>query len=182
MPMRPDDRILSTPRGSREQAIAWLNATQGGFTQQVYDYLTEVYRLAPLVGIDPAIVIAQSAEETGNWTSDPWRNHLNPAGIGITDGQDFGYVWKDGTDAARGQIVHLWLYAAYEDAMEPTPILLRGFFALDPRVAALMEAGWNGTIRTIRDLTGKWATDPAYHDKIAARGNLIFPDLVDQEG
>ncbi len=189
MPMRPDDRILSPPRGTLAQARTFAaRSTFPSGDADILAYLTEVFRLSPKVGIDPAIVVAQSAEETGNWTSDAWRERRNPAGIGVTDGQDFGYSWADGTAAARGQIVHLIGYAAFNPNPEPGRLTAEqaatvgNYRGLDPRWDALIDSGWAGTVHTIRDLTGKWATDPAYHDKIAARGNLIFPGLVDQTG
>jgi hypothetical protein len=38
-----------------------------------------------------------------------------------------------------------------------------------------------GKVVTIKDLTGKWADDLRYAEKIAARGNAIFTDLPDQK-
>jgi hypothetical protein len=158
----------------------------------VRQYLEEVYRLAPLVGLDPAIVVAQSAVETGNWGQIPgagataWLERRNPGSIGITStgkpGEkdiDAGHSWKDGTDAARGQIVHLIGYAdvrnASADINDAMAQTLDEYDHLDPRWRALRDSGYMGTVRLLSDLgNGKWAADKDYAAKIAARGNQIF--------
>lgn len=193
--MKATDRILGPARGSKEQALLFSginNPATGTYIPRemaVQEYIFEVYRLAPLVGIDPAIVVAQGAEETDNWRSAPWRNWLNPAGLGITyKGQDPGYRWKDGADAARAQIVHLYTYAmagngATAEQQKRFAEHIEPYLNLDPRWTNVIDAGWGGTVRTVADLSGKWATDPKYAEKIAAKGNAIFGDsLPDQEG
>ena len=44
----------------------------------------------------------------------------------------------------------------------------------DPTYQRVFEAGRAGTIRTIANLAGTWATDPAYHSKIVAKAKAIF--------
>jgi hypothetical protein len=181
--MRPEDTILGPARGTLTQAKAY--AAQFRFPdadRDVSDYLTEVFRLAPLVGIDPSIVVAQSALETSAWSSTWWVTRRNPAGIGITGDpaqNAASKTWANGTDAARAQIVHLCAYVQSDLVIGPT---LGDFVPLDPRWRAVFDAGWNDSVRTIADLAGKWAVDPGYAEGICARGNAIFPDLPDQGG
>lgn len=181
MAMTPNDTILGPARGSF--MVAWDFATDADAhrLEHVEDYLAEVYRLAPLVGMDPAILVAQSAHETANWTSYWWRLRLNPAGLGINgdprQNEASGY-WANGTDAARAQICHLAAYVGVEHIEKFE--LIDKYIHLDPRLQAVIDANLDGTVRTIADLAGKWATDPAYHTKIAAKGNLIFPGIPDQ--
>src|SRR3954454_20083612 len=99
-----NDPISAPPRGSAEGVLAWARANGALRMGDLTDYVYEVYRLAPIVGIDPAIVIAQSAIETGNWTSSYWTQSLNPGGIGINFDGASSYTWHTGTDAARFQI------------------------------------------------------------------------------
>ena len=54
---------------------------------EVENYIREVYRLAPQIGFDPAIIVAQSDLETGHWKSLHREQELNPAGLGITGNQ-----------------------------------------------------------------------------------------------
>jgi hypothetical protein len=136
--------------------------------------------LAPGAGLDPSIVVAQSAEETGNWTSRWWRERLNPAGIGITGDANenaASRTWDTGADAARAHLVHLFVYAV---GAVPDGNPLAAHRALDPRYQLALDATnprVAGQAPTIDGLTGTWATDPAYAAKIAQRGNAIFPNL-----
>ena len=82
--MSKRDPLLEPARGSAAQTLASALLSGAARPDQVWAYVTEVYRLAPRVGLDPAMVVAQSALETGWWQSAAWIDHLNPAGIGIT--------------------------------------------------------------------------------------------------
>ena len=180
-PLSPDDPILGPARGSIYTAHRFAMETNAQPARDIERYLDEVFRLAPLVGIDPAIVVAQSALETGNWTSEAWVKRRNPAGIGILGDPggpdtDLGYAWKNGTDAARAQIIHLAVYRWGGATAWPDDVwkVLGGFAELDPRFFAVLNKKLGGTVRTIRDLNGKWATVPDYADRIAKRGNDLF--------
>jgi len=167
----PDDPLLAPPRGTAEDAIAAAEDRDAGRLDEVRAYVAEAYRLAPLVGLDPAIVVAQSAHETAFWRSPAWRDHLNPAGIGITGPEAASPTWASGTDAARAQIVHLFLYAAGEI---PPDHLLAPFVPLDPRYDAALAAGRAGVALALVDLAGTWATDPDYAVGVARAGNALF--------
>jgi hypothetical protein len=173
--MQTGDTIIGTPRGTAAEALDFARAEGSKRIDDVEAYLDEVYAFAPQVGIDPAIVVAQSALETSNWRDDHWRNNLNPAGMGVTDDFNFGHGWISGADAARGQMVHLWVYAKGK--------LLHGqlapFAHLDPRRDAL-EPAWYGANRTLQSLGGKWSTVLDYGQRIANRSRDIFPALPDQ--
>src|SRR5439155_705844 len=96
------DGVRVRPDGQRPGVDALADAPN--LFAPVAEYVDEVYRLAPLVGMDPAIVVAQSAHETGAWTSPWWTERHNPAGIGITGDpveNDQSHTWANGTDAAR---------------------------------------------------------------------------------
>ena len=98
------DPTMAPPRGTPEKVLRWAQDNDATPITATRDYIYEVYRLAPLVGIDPAIVIAQSALETADWTSFYWKNHLNPAGIGITYSGAPSYTWPSGTAAG----IRIW--------------------------------------------------------------------------
>lgn len=169
--MRPEDPLLAPARGSAPQALGAALAAGAGRMDELWAYVDEVYRLAPLAGLDPAVVVAQSALETGWWQSPAWVEHLNPAGIDITGADVDSPTWASGTDAARAQIVHLALYAS-----GPIPLdhPLAPYVTLDPRYDAARDAGRGGSARHIADLAGSWATDPQYASSIARVGNVIF--------
>jgi hypothetical protein len=179
MTMTPDDPLSASPRGTSRAVLDFARTHGGQRLADVQSYAEEVYRLAPDVGLDPAIVVAQSAEETGNWTSVWWADRLNPAGIGITGSaaeNAASGAWDSGVDAARAQIVHLFVYAV---GPLPGGGPLAPFRALDPRYQAALDAGIAGSAPTISGLVGRWAQDPRYAANIVERGNAIFPNLPD---
>lgn len=185
--MRPTDRLISPPRGATAAAAAYAQRNGAKRLGDVQGYLIEVQRLAPLLGIDPAIVIAQSAHETDAWQSSWWTSRLNAAGIGITGDpaqNDQSRTWTSGMDAARSHMAHLLVYAIgpdaavrrWEDVVGGDPLQ-----AVDPRYAAYVAAyGNTAQATTIAELAGKWATDRDYAEGICARGNAIFPNIPDQ--
>jgi len=174
MPIRPADPIVGASRGSVAEVLAFAQAVGSKRIDEVERHIREAYALAPRVGIDPAIVVAQSALETDNWRDDHWRDKLNPAGMGVTPDFNFGHGWASGTDAARGQIVHLWLYARGK----PLPDPLAPHAHLDPRRDVIPPAHL-GNARTLESLGGKWATELDYGQRIANRARNIFTDLPD---
>ena len=140
---------------------------------EVERYVTEVYRVAPQLGFDPALIVAQSALETGYWKSDWWELRLNPAGIGITghpEQENASPTFANGTMAARAQLAHM--HAEVYGNARTLPQILQG---VDPTYQRVFEAGWAGTIRTLEDLSGTWAVDPNYHLKIVRVARELFP-------
>jgi peptidoglycan hydrolase FlgJ len=169
--IRPSDRLMGPARGSPSRAMAAALAAGAERPDDVRAYVDEVYRLAPAVGLDPALVVAQSALETGWWRSAAWTAHLNPAGIGITGPDAASPDWASGTDAARAQIVHLYLYAA---GAIPRDGPLAAYVNLDPRYEAALGAGRAGTAPTLAALAGRWATDPHYAESISRVARDLF--------
>lgn len=170
-PMRVTDALVAAPRGDPDTAFSYARHHDATRQADVRAYLNEVYRLAPQVGLDPAIVVAQSALETANWTSDYWTNNLNPAGLNITYPGQESETWQNGTDAARAQIVHLAVYA-FGPIGDESP--LAPYRDVDPFYAATSQADFAGTVHTITDLAGIWAADPKYATSLIARGDDVF--------
>jgi N-acetylmuramoyl-L-alanine amidase len=171
--MTAQDPLLAAPRGSAVRALASALRAGARRPEDLRTYLMEVYRLAPLVGIDPAIVVAQSAHETGWWQSPAWTDHLNPAGIGITGSDVASPSWENGEAAARAHLVHLFLYAA---GPIPPGHPLEPYIPLDPRYDAARAAGRAKSAISLADLTGLWATDPDYGGRVARVGTRLFAE------
>ena len=167
----PNDALLGPARGAAERVMEAAEEAGAERLPEVRAYVAEVYRLAPLVGLDPAILVAQSAHETGYWRSAAWAGGLNPAGIGVTGPGVASPRWASGEEAARAHVVHLYLYAVGEVASGHE---LAPYVALDPRYGAAMGAGRAGIARTVADLAGRWATDLEYAAKVARAGNELF--------
>jgi len=171
-PFAVTNTIVGPARGSVATAMAFARSTGALRINEVERYVVEIYRLAPDIGFDPAILVAQSAHETGNWRSSWWSQRLNPAGLGVTGDPTQNAAsptFASGTMAARAQIAHM--HAEVFGSSRPLPAVLQG---VDPTYQRVFEAGWAGTIRTIADLAGTWAADPDYDTKLVRKANEIY--------
>ena len=85
----PNSALLSAPRTTPEQAIAYIMGRNPAPLYTRYDVATWIvptyFKAGEYSGVDPCIAIAQMIHETGNlssWWAD--RPRRNPAGIGVT--------------------------------------------------------------------------------------------------
>lgn len=166
------DALMHAPRGDAAGVFRFARAVNSYRIDDTRAYIDEIYRLAPLVGLDPAILIGQSALETGYWRGKFWLSDLNPAGIGIyNDDQPRSFHWATGVDAARGHVYHLYTYAA---GVPPPGHLLYPFRTLTPGVEGAVRLGYAGTKTTIRSLEGSWALLPLYALGLCNKANEIL--------
>lgn len=164
--------IVGPTRGTAYQAIEYARQSGALRMDDVELYIQEIYRLAPVIGFDPSLLIAQSALETGYWRSYWWVERLNPAGLGINSDPSthpYSASFPDGTIAARAQPAHM--HAEVFGKRAQLPDELQG---VDVTYDHVFQAGWAGTIVTLDDLSGTWATDPQYGWKIARVASYIF--------
>ncbi len=164
--------IVGPVRGTPEQAIEYARRAKSLRIADVELYIYEIYRLAPVLGFDPSLLIAQSALETGYWKSKWWEERLNPAGLGITDdpsSHPYSGKFPNGTIAARAQLAHM--HAEVYGNRVALPAQLQG---VDVTYENVIKAGWAGTVVTLEDLSGTWATDPLYGWKISRVASYIF--------
>jgi hypothetical protein len=175
VPFDVTNTIVGPVRGTANQALAVARSMGAQRMDQVTLYITEIYRRAPEIGFDPALLVSQSALETNFWRSSWWINRLNPAGIGVTGDpaqNAASPTFASGTISARAQLAHM--HAEVYGNRQPLPLVLQG---VDPTYQRVFAAGWAGTIVTLEDLAGTWATDPLYAVKIISRARVIFPVL-----
>jgi hypothetical protein len=176
-----DAPILAPSIGTLEQALRFADRDP-----VAVEYLQELWRLCSLFGMSFSILAAQSAHETARWTSYWWKTRRNPAGLGITGdpNQDAASpTFSSGKDAARAHVAHMLVYTlgASQASALWRQVLGRDIAEDDPRYRAVIAAGWAGTVRTIADLTGKWATDPQYAEKIASLAASFFGELEETQ-
>lgn len=171
MPMRTSDPLLGPPRGEPEMVIDFAERVGSVRMADVRAYVYEIFRLAPIVGLDPAIMIGQSALEMNYWRDPYWRDHLNAAGIGIFHSGAPSFTWNNGTDAARGHIFHLYVYAA--GVPSPNHILYQ-YRNLTPSISGILSKGYAGTTHTIAQLEGRWALMSQYAQGLVNKGNEIL--------
>lgn len=202
MPMQTSDYYHGPARGTAAQAIA--AARPRGATRGYDRFVREIYRVAPQLihpryryGLDPAIAVAESSEETAVWTSPLWKADWNPAGIGITaDGVPSPFVraLADPEEAARLFLYHVWIHLHGTSVPIPGPLTdVAGLDTHAPKVLRLTRDPKRPLVQRLRDLclpyedsTGEaqctWACDPAYAVHIVAHAGVLFGALPDQPG
>ena len=198
--MRPKDMLRSSPRGTAEQAVQ--KAAELGAMGNYRTFIQTVYVEAPQLGLDPSIIVAQAAHETGNeatgapFQSAYWLRDGNSAGIGIwQDGVKSPFSVNSGKTSA---LIHLAELAVKVLHLDPDTLPSRYAEAvkideahLDKIVPIFLGAG-APPVETIDDLNVKfvdyrgvsqctWACDPAYAAGLTGQGNRLFPDLPNQE-
>lgn len=188
MAMHITDLIKAPARGDVNSAIQ--NAAAAGAQGPYADYIQEVFRVAPLMPtpVDPSIVVAQSAIETGYWTEEYWLDDLNPAGIGIyADGVPSPFAYpgiQTGAQAARLHLLVLWNTLngtpPYPEVVDDVLLIIADW--IDGAEALRQNPSWPGVAR-IDDLNISfpggctWACDVEYQEKVVIRGNYLFPNL-----
>jgi len=181
--MKTTDLIVSESRGSVEQALTYAKANGAKREDFVIEYATALWGMCKQNGFDFSILWAQADLESDSFKSPLFVAKGNTVGLGRTDTQDLSLTYARGTDMARAHCVHMYVYVFGEI---PTSHALYKYRPLDPRYQAVISANWDGTVRTIHDLHGKWAslktTNPDYDARIVSRGNRIFGDTPQQEG
>lgn len=170
-------RLTLPDRTSQQQVERYLLPRDNGrYTVDdvkwiISQYLTQ----APLLLLDPLIVIAQMCWETGHLSS-AWaaRPYCNPAGIGVTSPGGPGVApgvnfnsWHNSIPAHLGRLV---AYAV--PVTERTPAQQSAVqVALKWRA---LPAERQGKALTLSGLATTWAADPTYAVKIAGLANNIL--------
>jgi hypothetical protein len=165
-------RLMGAPRAGADRAErALLSRPHGQYTDaDVHAIVTDYYAVAPAVGLDPLLVIAQMVEETGNLTSF-WsqRPRRNPAGIGVTGQPGEGVSFPDWRTASRAHTGRLLAYALPKNTENPAQAtLIKEALSFRP-----LPDGLRGAAPTLNGLVGTWAHDPHYAENISRVANQI---------
>lgn len=124
-------------------------------------YLRTLHRhylqLCRLEGVNMAVAIAQMIHETDylRFTGSVRAVQYNYAGLGATGGGNPGLSFPDMRTGVAAHVQHIKAYA--NDMALVTPLV-------DPRFQLVRR----GSAPTVRSLTGRWATDPEYGEKLVA--------------
>jgi hypothetical protein len=116
-----------------------------------------------VTGIGTVVPMAQAMLETGNFKSKRWIENYNPAGLGATDDGATGAVFSSIFEGVLSQYGHLLLYAAQPGELNT---IQKAISTVSPRYDALRKYYGFGSAVTWSGLTGKWATDGDYFNKI----------------
>lgn len=106
-------------------------------------------------GVNHDVAFVQMCHETNflRYGGQVAEGQNNFAGIGATDDGARGASFETKAVGVRAQVQHLKAYASKKPLKRKT---------VDPRFHLVKR----GTAKTIHDLTGKWASDPAYGYKL----------------
>lgn len=141
--------------------IAEIAQTKG---HNVRVFTEELRRLCKITGYNFPGMWIQAWHETAGFTSDLWLSHMNPAGLKTRSGTAYQRYYN-GVDAARAFVVHMSAYAGTPTVHET----LKNYRFLDTRFQTALNANIGKTFTTFGDLTGRWAEDKQYGQKIEAR-------------
>lgn len=148
------------------------------------EYIRTVWRYAPVLGLDPGLVLAQWSHETAKGTSTRWNRDHNPAGIGIpADDTPQPFPIASGEEAAKVHLACLNLLVA---GTRDLP------FTLPPAAQKWINRVWvphcqqAGRVETLADLSRRypdpergphatWAWDSEYAQKVLAHHRWLFP-------
>lgn len=174
-PVTPDSPLLAPASAPSARAEHYLLARpHGGYSgDDVTKIVGLYYTTATAVGLDPLLVVAQMAEETGHltsfWSQRPRRNF---AGIGVTGEPGVGLSFPDLKAAVHAHTGRLLAYALPSSTGSPAQNqLIHEALAARPLPPHL-----RGAAPRLRGLAGTWAQDPQYAVKLAAVANDIRKD------
>ena len=148
--------IVSKPTASKEQIVQWSKNRKASDTY--IKSIDIIWEEAIKEEINPVLVSAQIALETNFMRSEVFKENYNPAGIKQTE---TAYKKFDTIrDGIRAEVKHLSLYAGKSGDKDSWLF------------------GW---CKYIEDLTGRWAEDPDYDEKILSMMNEIENTKIKKE-
>ena len=152
-----DVSIMGESVLSAEELGAWFTEFEvtPKISLDLQDFIQVYLDEGEVEGVRGDIAFIQSVHETGKFlfTGDVVPEQMNYAGIGTVGGGVKGHYFKTVQEGIRAQIQHLKAYASKEPLKNKS---------VDPRFHLVSR----GSAKTVRGLTGKWATDKAYGDKL----------------
>jgi hypothetical protein len=168
----PDTVLHAAPRARAARAERYLiERPHGEYSDDdVRTIVRGYYTTATAVGLDPLLVVSQMVLETAHLTSF-WsqRPRRNPAGIGVTGAPGAGVSfpsWQTAIRAHTGRLLAYSLPAGAENDAQAS--LIQEALQVRP-----LPQNRRGVARTLRGLSGTWATDPQYAVKISRVANDI---------
>lgn len=163
-PSFDDPAIMGTELVPADRFVTVALDHNPALGRQRWTELWEAYRDACQVeGVSQSAALVQMLHETG-WqkfggTVEARQNNF--AGLGTVDARSPGLSFPDVNTGALAHVQHLKAYASTEP--------LRATM-VDPRFRFVKR----GVAPTLRSLTGKWAADPQYGDKLVKLYRLLW--------
>jgi murein DD-endopeptidase MepM/ murein hydrolase activator NlpD len=169
-PRPPDPPPVSGYSGQSHPLNGVTTAAVGWSARAPREVIDAYNRNAPTIGYDPNLAIAQSALETGWWTSPAYHNRHNMAGVGITGDNVLGPTWGTIEQGVQAHLALLNCY--YGDGTDPWGQLTRMGFG-----------GFTLSKTILNDMNGVWAVPGlTYGDDIAQVANAATGGAVPDPG
>lgn len=155
----------------RLASFLWFNNPKINVEEAIL--LAEKYvQEAEYEGINHDIAFSQMCLETGflTFTGDVCASQFNYCGLGATGNKERGLTFATMEEGVRAHIQHLKAYGS-TDSLN-TPLLYNRFRFVE-----------RGSATHLHDLTGKWATDPLYGNKLESllsrmySGSYVFQKI-----
>lgn len=144
---------------SMEQAVSWAKGKKAN--QRYIDIAALYWKYGEKTGISPAVLYAQAALETGygRYMGQVPAEFNNWAGIKIAtsngDKPEDHQQFITPEDGVRGHFNHIAAYVGLDPVGEP-----------HGRYHVVLRTSWAGTVKTVEELSGKWAPSDTYHERI----------------
>jgi len=142
-----------------DRALQWASAR--GAHQRFIDIAPLYWEYAAITGFCPEVLYAQSAYETnfGRFPGKVPPGYNNWAGIKTAtatgDEPEDHEQFATPEEGVRAHFNHLAAYTGLNPIGEP-----------HGRYHLVLRLSWAGTIKTVEELSGKWAPSPTYHQRI----------------
>ena len=161
------DQIMGVGRTSRALLDDYLSSINSDALRDFPDIAQLYIEEADKEGVNHDIAFCQMCLETGHlqFGNQVGRNQHNFCGLGAVDGGGEGASFNDARTGVKACIQHLKAYGSNAPIAHP-PLV-------DPRFDLVSR----GIADTVHDLSGRWASDPDYGNKIMAilrRVNNVF--------
>ncbi len=156
-----DNNILIAGKSSVPMSVAVQWAEKKGAAQRFIDIASLYWQFGSLTGIRPEVLYAQSAYETnyGRFTGLVSPAHNNWAGIKIAnpegDRPEDHERFSTPEEGVRAHFNHIAAYVGIKALGEP-----------HGRYHVVNSLDWAGTVKTVEELSGKWAPSSTYHVRI----------------
>ncbi|MCR4735503.1 MAG: glucosaminidase domain-containing protein [Treponema sp.] len=152
-------KLLEQGQVSASQlADFFINQNTQSDYQEILNFAQIYIEEAAIEGINSDIAFAQMCLETGflnfgGLVQKEWHNYC---GLGAIDKDNPGCIFESQQLGVRAHIQHLQAYATREDISLKQELI-------DPRYNWVHKTKY---VETIEGLTGTWATDPQYSQKL----------------
>jgi hypothetical protein len=161
-----ETKLVEATRVTVERAQAW--AAGNNANRRLIEIAPVYWEFGQITGINPEVLYAQAAYETGfgHFRGLVPASHNNWAGIkvaGATGNTTVDYdQFTSPEEGARAHFNHLSAYIGLVPVGEP-----------HSRYYTIVRMPWAGTVKTLEELSGKWAPSAVYHERIVAMVNAI---------